>query len=60
MFAKLYARAEENAAGGKSYDVKVLMGRRDDPLLVLYARQLIEQIRFGVTTMLASVQIGLS
>lgn len=41
----LYATSEDDSSGGKSFDVQVLMGRRDDPLLVLYARQLIEQFR---------------
>jgi hypothetical protein len=45
LFCQLYASAEEVSEGKKSYDVKVLMGRRDDPLLVLYARQLIEHVR---------------
>ena len=30
--------------GEKRYDISTLVGRRDDPLLTLYARQLIEQI----------------
>ena len=31
-------------SGRRRFDVSVLVGRRDDALLVLYARQLIEQI----------------
>lgn len=30
---------------GTTFDVNVLLGRRDDPLLVIYARQMIEAIR---------------
>ena len=40
----LYASQEENATGGKNFSVNFLMGRRDDPLLTIYARQLVEQI----------------
>jgi proteasome assembly chaperone 3 len=29
----------------RSYDVTVLLGRRDDPLLSIYARQLIEKVK---------------
>ena len=30
--------------GEKTFDVRVILGRRDDPLLLVYGRQLIEQI----------------
>mmetsp|Transcript_8840 Transcript_8840/g.19968 ORF Transcript_8840/g.19968 Transcript_8840/m.19968 type:complete len:173 (-) Transcript_8840:313-831(-) len=40
----IFAKAEESSPGVKQYDTQILLGRRDDPLLVLYARQLIEQI----------------
>ena len=40
----LYATQEDNSRGGKEYNVNVLMGRRDDPLLVVYARRLIEKM----------------
>ena len=42
---QLYAVSEEQSEGVKSFVVNVILGRRDDALLVLYARQLIEQIR---------------
>lgn len=38
------AWAESKADGGKSFDMVTLLGRRDDPLLNVYARQLIEKI----------------
>jgi proteasome assembly chaperone 3 len=38
------AWAETKADGGKSFDMVTLLGRRDDPLLNVYARQLIEKI----------------
>jgi proteasome assembly chaperone 3 len=31
----------------KTYNVEIMMGRRDDPLLEIYARQLIEKVRQG-------------
>lgn len=38
--------AASGAEGGNTtFDVNVLLGRRDDPLLVIYARQMIEAIR---------------
>lgn len=30
---------------GRRYSVQVLLGKRDDPLLSLYARQLLEQMK---------------
>lgn len=38
------AWADTKADGGKSFDMVTLLGRRDDPLLSVYARQLIEKI----------------
>ena len=38
------AWAETKADGGKTYDMVTLLGRRDDPLLSVYARQMIEKI----------------
>jgi proteasome assembly chaperone 3 len=38
------AWATERADGTKMYDMQTLLGRRDDPLLNVYARQLIERI----------------
>lgn len=38
------AWAETKADGGKTFDMSTLLGRRDDPLLNVYARQLIEII----------------
>lgn len=33
-------------SGGRRYSVQVLLGKRDDPLLSLYARQLLEQMKW--------------
>ena len=44
MGTLLFASQEENSMGEKDYTVNILMGRRDDPLLTIYARQLVEQI----------------
>jgi proteasome assembly chaperone 3 len=38
------AWSDEKSDGGRIYDMKVVLGRRDDPLLNVYARQLIERI----------------
>ena len=38
------AWAETKADGGKTFDMVTLLGRRDDPLLSVYARQLVERI----------------
>mmetsp|Transcript_10952 Transcript_10952/g.14263 ORF Transcript_10952/g.14263 Transcript_10952/m.14263 type:complete len:169 (+) Transcript_10952:14-520(+) len=43
----LFATSEVGSLDAKHFDVRVLLGRRDDPLLMLYARQLIEQISSG-------------
>lgn len=40
----LNAWAESKADGGKLFLVSTVMGRRDDPLLTIFARQLIEQL----------------
>lgn len=40
----LNAWTEEKADGGKLFLVSTLMGKRDDPLLTIFARQLIEQL----------------
>ena len=34
----------ETKDGGKTFDMVTLLGRRDDPLLSVYARQLVERI----------------
>ncbi len=44
----LSAWAEAKSDGGKLYQVSTLMGKRDDPLLNIYARQIIE--RMAVST----------
>ena len=44
-YKQLLVSIEDAGMGGKSYDVTVLLGRRDDPLLVVYARQLAEQMK---------------
>lgn len=38
------AWAEKKADGGKTFEMVTVLGRRDDPLLNVYARQLIEKI----------------
>lgn len=38
------AWSENKSDGGKIYQTSILLGRRDDPLLTIYARQLIEKI----------------
>jgi len=35
---------DELTEGEPSYDVRILMGRRDDPMMTIYGRQLIELI----------------
>jgi len=40
----IHAWSDTKADGGKLYDMVTLLGRRDDPLLNVYARQLIEKI----------------
>jgi proteasome assembly chaperone 3 len=40
----IHAWSESKADGGKYYDMVTLLGRRDDPLLSVYARQIIEKI----------------
>jgi hypothetical protein len=43
---QVLARTEEAQPGSRPhFDTRVLLGRRDDPLLLIYARQLIEQLR---------------
>jgi proteasome assembly chaperone 3 len=44
MVRQVQAQTVESGNGDKRYDVRVIFGRRDDPLLLVYARQLIEQI----------------
>ncbi|CAM9757429.1 unnamed protein product [Chrysoparadoxa australica] len=41
----LQVTSEGGGMGGKSFHVETLIGRRDDPLLVVCARQLAEQLR---------------
>lgn len=56
----LFATSEESSSGGRLFDVSVLFGRRDDPLLVLYARQLVEQlfkVRHSELPLLVSVAL---
>jgi proteasome assembly chaperone 3 len=38
------AWSEPKSDGGKIYQTSVMLGKRDDPLLTIYARQLIEKI----------------
>jgi proteasome assembly chaperone 3 len=38
------AWSEQKNDGGKIYQTSILLGKRDDPLLTIYARQLIEKI----------------
>jgi proteasome assembly chaperone 3 len=40
----LKAWSEPKSEGGKIYQVSNLMGKRDDPLLHIYARQIIERL----------------
>mmetsp|Transcript_18747 Transcript_18747/g.24755 ORF Transcript_18747/g.24755 Transcript_18747/m.24755 type:complete len:141 (+) Transcript_18747:77-499(+) len=41
--------SERSALGGSNgYSTSVLLGRRDDPLLLIYARQVMEQVCAGV------------
>lgn len=40
----LNAWAEPKADGGKLYMINTLLGKRDDPLLTIYARQMIERL----------------
>ncbi|CAN0290123.1 unnamed protein product [Ectocarpus sp. 6 AP-2014] len=40
-------------SGGRRYSVQVLLGRRDDPLLCLYARQMLEQMKSDKPLLLA-------
>ncbi|CAM9574641.1 unnamed protein product, partial [Phaeothamnion confervicola] len=47
------ARMEESSMRGKSYEVQTLLGRRDDPLLFIYARQLMEQLGLTKPLLLA-------
>ena len=44
MGTLINAWTEKKADGGKSFDMVTVLGRRDDPLLNVYARQLIERI----------------
>lgn len=41
------------AGKGRRYSVQVLLGKRDDPLLSLYARQLLEQMKSEKPLLLA-------
>jgi len=38
------AWSEQKSDGGKLYHITTLMGRRDDPLLTIYARQIVERL----------------
>lgn len=40
----LKAWAEPKSEGGSIYQVSTVMGKRDDPLLHIYARQIIERL----------------
>lgn len=40
----LHAWSEQKADFGKIYQVQTLLGKRDDPLLTIYARQIIERL----------------
>eukprot|EP00611_Tribonema_gayanum_P022234 TRINITY_DN4421_c0_g1_i1.p1 TRINITY_DN4421_c0_g1~~TRINITY_DN4421_c0_g1_i1.p1 ORF type:complete len:116 (-),score=18.68 TRINITY_DN4421_c0_g1_i1:17-364(-) len=53
MGTMLLVTSEASGMGGRSFNVKTLLGRRDDPLLVVYARQLAEQMRLDHPLLLA-------
>ncbi|EFJ38758.1 hypothetical protein SELMODRAFT_402918 [Selaginella moellendorffii] len=55
----LQARKEEGECGELSYSVNVLMGRRDEPLLVACARQLIELISNSGSSRSLVLSLGL-
>lgn len=44
MGTLLHARKEEGYGTAPTFNVSILMGKRDEPLMVVCARQLIEQI----------------
>jgi hypothetical protein len=46
----LHARKEEGYGTAPTFNVSIIMGKRDEPLLVACARQLIEHIRFAFYT----------
>ena len=41
----LKATSIDKIDGGQTFHVQTLMGKRDDPLLIVYARQLVERLR---------------
>lgn len=54
----LKAESAEKADGGAIYSVNTLLGRRDDPLLTIYARQLIERIsQFSKKPLVLSISL---
>ena len=44
MYVQIEASAEDSSQGHKLYHTQILFGKRDDPLLTIYARQIIERI----------------
>jgi len=40
----MHAWSEQKSDSGKLYHVETLMGKREDPLFTIYARQLIERL----------------
>ena len=54
----LHASSEKSADGERRYEVKVLLGRRDDPLLAVYARQLIQRVDARESTGTGSSEDG--
>lgn len=44
IVAQLRASSEDKADGGKLFHIDTLFGKRDDPLLHVYARQIVERI----------------
>lgn len=45
------AWSEQKSDGGYLYHINTLMGRRDDPLLTIYARQIVERLTLvGIQT----------
>jgi proteasome assembly chaperone 3 len=48
---------EQKSDGGKIYQTSILLGKRDDPLLTIYARQLTEKISLNSSK---SLLLGIS
>jgi proteasome assembly chaperone 3 len=60
MGTLLHARKEEGYGTAPTFNVSILMGKRDEPLMVACARQLIEQISKGGLTRPLILSLGLS